>query len=878
MDLDSNGVIFAKSQVTDYTARGIVLEEYNVIQFFTDTYEAPFQKYDRDNAVENTDFPNVDNKKEKLIRGRPRNDRVCYLPSHPKSKQFIRIIRSSGHNNLPNIIGQQLPSNKNLDNYDFYCASVLMLLKPWRNISNLKLPEETWAEAFEKYTATASSEILDTISAINYLHESRASIQKDEETPENVRDSRNIDEDSENDDEGLDIIPFADNHQRSDDPDHTLEAIIQAQTSYEENLHGRFAIEIAKRRKIFQNDIEDDKWATQPGTEGIGNATAGDIEHLMLWRRQLETDLSRMNQHGITSESLDNGPSSGGTVNVLDASVNSNHPRVESYVDITSSDHSRDEGYPLADPTSLNEDQCRAYNIIVRHLDQTLSGKKPPPLRMLVHGEGGTGKSKLLHTVTEAFRQRGCLHRLLKAAYTGIAASQVDGKTIHTIAGISIKNGRYENNSMSEETKLKLERFWESYDYLAVDEMGMLAKDFFALLSRNTSVGKRSNGGLSFGGINVILLGDFHQFPPVARSIRDALYYPTNPQTDSVGSQVGRATYEEFTTVVVLKEQKRVIDHTWLEFLSHLRNGVIQDKDLKMLRTLIIGRRPENDVDFSKEPWSEAPLITPRHAVRNQWNAAATRKICKRLGQQLFICPSKDTYQNRELNHQEKCALEAHRGRKGARLNGSKDLPHQVELAIGTKVMVTDNVETDLDVTNGARGEIVGIVLHENEPPIDKAKAVVKLRYLPSYILVKFSRTRASRLDGLEAGVIPIEPITTTYRVRVNTNNGKESTRTFKRSQFPITLAYAFTDYRSQGQTLPYVIIDIASPPTGTLSLFNLYVALSRSSGRHSIRLLRDFEDKLFKREQDRELMSEDLRLETLNDESKRLYEASFCV
>ncbi|KAJ3730299.1 hypothetical protein C8R42DRAFT_553314, partial [Lentinula raphanica] len=47
-----------------------------------------------------------------------------------------------------------------------------------------------------------------------------------------------------------------------------------------------------------------------------------------------------------------------------------------------------------------------------------------------------------------------------------------------------------------------------------------------------------------------------------------------------------------------------------------------------------------------------------------------------------------------------------------------------------------------------------------------------------------------------------------------------------------LTLAYAFTDYRAQGQTIVPVIIDIASPPTGALNLFNIYVALSRSSGR----------------------------------------------
>ncbi|KAL4062562.1 hypothetical protein J3A83DRAFT_4081089, partial [Scleroderma citrinum] len=59
-----------------------------------------------------------------------------------------------------------------------------------------------------------------------------------------------------------------------------------------------------------------------------------------------------------------------------------------------------------------------------------------------------------------------------------------------------------------------------------------------------------------------------------------------------------------------------------------------------------------------------------------------------------------------------------------------------------------------------------------------------------------------------------------------------------------ITATYAFTDYCLQGQTLQNVITDIASLPTGGLSLFNLYVALSRSRGQLSIRLLRDFDTK----------------------------------
>ncbi|KAJ7187077.1 hypothetical protein C8R46DRAFT_880272 [Mycena filopes] len=87
--------------------------------------------------------------------------------------------------------------------------------------------------------------------------------------------------------------------------------------------------------------------------------------------------------------------------------------------------------------------------------------------------------------------------------------------------------------------------------------------------------------------------------------------------------------------------------------------------------------------------------------------------------------------------------------------------------------------------------------------------------------------------------------------------------------QFPLTGAYAFTDYRSQGQTLPYVIVDIGTPPTGGLSLFNLYVALSRSSGRETIRLLRDFDEDMFKKGHDAILLAEDDRLEELNEQTQ---------
>lgn len=96
------------------------------------------------------------------------------------------------------------------------------------------------------------------------------------------------------------------------------------------------------------------------------------------------------------------------------------------------------------------------------------------------------------------------------------------------------------------------------------------------------------------------------------------------------------------------------------------------------------------------------------------------------------------------------------------------------------------------------------------------------------------------------------------------------------RTTLPMTLAYALTDYRAQGQTLKYVIVDIAWPPSGGLTPFNVYVALSRSSGAETIRLLRDFEPTLFTKHPSEYLRQEDKRLERLDRVTKAKWDTVF--
>ncbi|KAF8574219.1 hypothetical protein K439DRAFT_1373013 [Ramaria rubella] len=104
------------------------------------------------------------------------------------------------------------------------------------------------------------------------------------------------------------------------------------------------------------------------------------------------------------------------------------------------------------------------------------------------------------------------------------------------------------------------------------------------------------------------------------------------------------------------------------------------------------------------------------------------------------------------------------------------------------------------------------------------------------------------------------------------TYTNEENTKTVKRIQLPLMAAYAFMDYRLQGQTIPHVIVDIGTPPSGgKLSMFNLYVALSRSSGQETVWLLRDFNKNIFMQELGIHLELEDQRLRELNEKNERM-------
>ncbi|KAJ4463316.1 hypothetical protein C8J55DRAFT_494449 [Lentinula edodes] len=176
------------------------------------------------------------------------------------------------------------------------------------------------------------------------------------------------------------------------------------------------------------------------------------------------------------------------------------------------------------------------------------------------------------------------------------------------------------------------------------------------------------------------------------------------------------------------------------------------------------------------------------------------------------------------------------------------------------RAMVLANIATEADLANGMRGTVTDIILDEREPiEHEVMDGATMLHHPPACIFFKLDGETAVRLAEFPEGLLPIVPQETKFSVPVNGTGS----RTILRQQVALTPGYAFTDLKSQGQTIEYVIMDLASPNyRSKLNAFGAYVSLSHSRGRETIRILRGFDGSLFVTHPSPALEAEDQRLD----------------
>ncbi|KAJ7176041.1 hypothetical protein C8R43DRAFT_872965, partial [Mycena crocata] len=120
----------------------------------------------------------------------------------------------------------------------------------------------------------------------------------------------------------------------------------------------------------------------------------------------------------------------------------------------------------IIDSHNLNTEQARAFTIIAKRADSN----DDKPLRMYLGGQGGTGKSTVINALQEFFIARGQARRFRLASYTGVAARNISGMTLHAALNL----GSQYRNTRSQKSKRDLRSMWEGVDFLFIDEISMV--------------------------------------------------------------------------------------------------------------------------------------------------------------------------------------------------------------------------------------------------------------------------------------------------------------------------------------------------------------------------------------------------------------------
>ncbi|OGY86405.1 MAG: hypothetical protein A2233_00615 [Candidatus Kerfeldbacteria bacterium RIFOXYA2_FULL_38_24] len=195
-------------------------------------------------------------------------------------------------------------------------------------------------------------------------------------------------------------------------------------------------------------------------------------------------------------------------------------------------------------------------------------------------GPAGSGKTTVLNKFIKLARKEG--KKVAVTASTGIAATHLNGTTIHSWAGIGIADrlNAYQLDELEQKQYLH-KRFLET-DVLVIDEVSMLHSyrlDLIDLVLR--SVAQKDE---PFAGIQVVLAGDFFQLPPVSRGVSNEQYYAFEAH---VWGGLNLA-------VCYLDTIHRQAKDPLLKVLQELRHGEMSEESEELLQERMDTQLPDN--------------------------------------------------------------------------------------------------------------------------------------------------------------------------------------------------------------------------------------------------------------------------------------------
>ncbi|MFA6183814.1 MAG: helix-turn-helix domain-containing protein [Parcubacteria group bacterium] len=185
-------------------------------------------------------------------------------------------------------------------------------------------------------------------------------------------------------------------------------------------------------------------------------------------------------------------------------------------------------------------------------------------------GSAGTGKTFVINQYIDYLRERGVEPAIV--APTGIAASHIGGKTIHSFFSVGIREYIDDYYLGWMKRQLFLQKRLKNLKVLIIDEISMVSPELFISMDRILRAFQDENK--PFGGIQVVLSGDFFQLPPVSKIFKEIKFVW---QTDLWKNSNLKICY--------LKEKFRQSDDVLINILDEIRAGEVSEDSMDIFRS-----------------------------------------------------------------------------------------------------------------------------------------------------------------------------------------------------------------------------------------------------------------------------------------------------
>lgn len=456
---------------------------------------------------------------------------------------------------------------------------------------------------------------------------------------------------------------------------------------------------------------------------------------------------------------------------------------------------------------------------------------------VFITGGAGTGKSFLLQALIKVLPP----YTTYVTATTGIAALQLRGSTVHSFAGCGWVLPGENRRKVYDRLGLKAIHKWRKCEVLVIDEISMLESSFLELLD---FLARRTRRSLEpFGGIQLVLSGDFLQLPPVVTSSL------SGSSSETKFCFLSRAWLRCNPQVCVLSKSFRQKNLAFFHLLHEVRRGQMSDESIDLLKnmsanTLLRCRYPTErvkkeivDVHLASEE-NEVPSSTG-----GSFSCCIGNEKADERGNHTFLRPRRVDVSNE--NERFYTALRSPEYFYGGFHEGEgkfpKALPQLLRLRKGCRVMLTKNLSTTDGLVNGSCGVITGFFDFKDSPKRSLSD------FFPRADAVKLCQAGSSQGGaGTQHFQLPIVAFELngnggggarpTKEVIIEPNEWEETlgTKVISRTvQLPLVIAYAITVHKSQGMSLSLVDIDLSR----AFEVGQAYVALSRCTNLEGVRI-----------------------------------------